>query len=291
MPDHQQTFYRANDGVIAGVCSSLARYWGIDTGVLRFAFIALTVATVGAFALVYIALWLVLPSHEGVRRTVDVNPDYVASDIYGARESQEACTRRQEKMRVDYAHVPPQSPDVAAAAAAARARECGRQMQPQSAAPVAIGLGLGLLLAVVGMALVVSSFVTAFTPLQLWPLGVVALGIVRMVIPAERGYRLEDFTLGFVLFCLGAVLLASTAGIFFMHFGVWLIQGWPILAMALGCLLLWRGTDLNGFAFCVMALMAAFCVVGVVFCSDPGPAMSMLTGMPFTKDLPVMVVR
>lgn len=289
MPDHQQTFYRANDGIIAGVCSSLAQYWGIDTGVLRFAFIALTVATVGAFALIYVALWLVLPSREGVHRTVDVNPDYAASDIYGDRESQEACRQKREKTRVDYAHVPPKSPDVAAASAATRAKECGRQTQPQSPAPVAIGLGCGLLLAVVGMAFAVSSFVTVFTPLQFWPLGVVALGIVRMVVPAEQGYRLEDFTLGFVLFCLGAVLLAGTAGIFFMHFSAWFVQCWPILAMALGCLFLWRGTSLNGFAFCVMALMVAFCMAGVVFCSDPGPAMSTLADMPFAKGLPVVV--
>lgn len=291
MPDPQQTFYRANDGIIAGVCSGLARYWGIDTGVLRFAFIALTVATVGAFALIYIALWLVLPSQEGVRRTVDVNPDYAASDIYGARESQEACKHKREKTRADYAHEPPQSPDMAATAAAARAREWSRQAPPQSPAPVAIGLGLGILLAVVGMAFAVSSFATVFTPLQFWPLGVVALGIVRMVVPAERGYRLEDFTLGFVLFCLGAVLLANTAGVFFVHFGTWLMQGWPILAMALGCLLLWRGTSFNGFAFCVMALMVAFCATGVMFCSNPGPAMETLIGMPFTRGLPMMVVQ
>lgn len=290
MTEQQDILHRANDGIIAGVCSGLAQRWGIDTGVLRFAFIALTIATLGTFALVYVALWLVLPSQEQVRRLVDVDPDFVASDIYGVRDSRRNCGRKREKTHVDYSHTPPQPPDAAVAAAAMRMQSAEQTRQSQSFFLIAMGLGLGTLLVVTGVACFVSSFAPVFSPLQFWPLIVIALGIMRMVLPGEHGYCIESFMFGFVLFCLGAVLLASTTGVYFMHFDIWFMQGWPILALATGCFLLWKGTFLSGFILCVMVLVTVFCLVGVAFCSDPGPALPTLVELPFVKGFPVMVV-
>ncbi len=291
MPEQRGTLYRASDGLIAGVCGGFAQRWGVDTGVLRFAVVALTVATGGLFALVYIALWLVLPLRDEGSFTVDVSPDSVASYTYGAR-SERGKHVNKEKTHVDYSHMPPQSPDAAAAAARMRASELQAQgPMHQAEGAVALGLGFGTILAVAGMAFLLSSFSTMLHPIQFWPLILVALGIIRMVVPRLRGYRIESFMMGFTAFCLGIVLLVCTTGMSSMHFTQWISQGWPIVSMLLGCGLLWRATHLNGFALCVLVLIAAFCVAGIVFCSDPGPALSVIADQPFTKGFPTMGVH
>ncbi len=47
--------------VVAGVCSGIGEYTGIDPNVIRAVFAALTVLTGGFFALVYLAGWIVIP--------------------------------------------------------------------------------------------------------------------------------------------------------------------------------------------------------------------------------------
>ncbi|HSG56196.1 MAG TPA: PspC domain-containing protein [Paracoccaceae bacterium] len=46
-------------GKIGGVCSGLARYFGIDPLVVRLLFVIGTVAGVGSLLLVYLVMWLV----------------------------------------------------------------------------------------------------------------------------------------------------------------------------------------------------------------------------------------
>ena len=290
MPVQQETFQRASDGVVAGICSSCAQRWGVDTGVLRFAVIALTLATGGMFALVYVALWLVLPVEGVTRHTVDVRPDFVASDMYGTRMREQDASKK-EKASVDYAHMPPQSPDAAAAAMRAKAAAQDRKAKQSSIVPVVIGVIVGVLLIVAIMSFLFSRVAPMFSPEQFWPLAIVAIGIVAMVVPLGGAYRLEHFMIGLFVFCLGVVLLAGTTGVFFIHVGVWFAQGWPLLAMAAGFLLIWRGTYLNGFALCVMVLLVVFCMVGIAFCSDAGPSLSFITQQPFTKDLPLLGVQ
>lgn len=291
MPEQRDTFYRTNDGIIAGVCSGFAQRWGVDTGVLRFATVAITLATGGVFALAYIALWLALPLRDDVLFTVDVHPDSVASDTYGAMRGQDSFIKK-EKPRVDYAHVPPQSPDAAAAAARAKAAVAQAQAPShQAEGAVALGLGFGVILVVSGMAFILSSVSPMLRPIQFWPLALIALGIIRMVVPRLQGYRIESFMMGLVVFCAGVVLIVNTTGVGFTHFGRWFAQGWPLVAMAMGTALLWKATHLNGFALCTMVLVVVFCLVGIVFCSDAGPALSVITDQPFSKDFPVMGVH
>ena len=47
--------------LVAGVCSGVAEYAGIDVNLVRLVLAALTVLTGGFFALVYLAAWIVLP--------------------------------------------------------------------------------------------------------------------------------------------------------------------------------------------------------------------------------------
>lgn len=46
-------------GKIGGVCSGLARYFGIDPLVVRLLFVIGTVAGLGSLLLVYLVMWLV----------------------------------------------------------------------------------------------------------------------------------------------------------------------------------------------------------------------------------------
>jgi phage shock protein C len=51
--------------VIAGVCGGLAKYFSVDPAVVRLAFVVFALAG-GASVLLYIVLWIAVPTGEGV---------------------------------------------------------------------------------------------------------------------------------------------------------------------------------------------------------------------------------
>jgi phage shock protein C len=55
-----------NDKMIAGVCGGIARYFNVDTTIVRLLFV-LSVFFGGVTPLVYVVLWLVMPSDSKVR--------------------------------------------------------------------------------------------------------------------------------------------------------------------------------------------------------------------------------
>ncbi|GEM_PF-260444 len=53
---------RLNKGkMIAGICSGMERFFGIDVSLIRIVFVIVTILTSGFGILIYIALWLLLP--------------------------------------------------------------------------------------------------------------------------------------------------------------------------------------------------------------------------------------
>jgi phage shock protein C len=58
--------------IIAGVCSGLAEYFGIDVTVIRVVVAVLTVFTGGFGALAYLAAWVVIPE-EGEKSSIAEN--------------------------------------------------------------------------------------------------------------------------------------------------------------------------------------------------------------------------
>ena len=50
--------------IIAGVCGGLAKYFDIDSAIVRLGFILLTFATYAAMAIVYCLMWIILPNEE-----------------------------------------------------------------------------------------------------------------------------------------------------------------------------------------------------------------------------------
>lgn len=62
MASEPRKLYRSrNNRMIAGVCSGLAEFFGIDPTVVRLIFVAGTLLGFGSFVLIYIVLFIVVP--------------------------------------------------------------------------------------------------------------------------------------------------------------------------------------------------------------------------------------
>lgn len=58
----EKTFRRGRDKVIAGVCSGLAEYFGLDVVLVRLAYAILSLCTTGfPSLLIYILCWIIVP--------------------------------------------------------------------------------------------------------------------------------------------------------------------------------------------------------------------------------------
>lgn len=54
----------SNDKILAGVCGGLARYFGIDSTIVRLVFVLAVLS--GLSPLIYIVLWIVMPEDKPV---------------------------------------------------------------------------------------------------------------------------------------------------------------------------------------------------------------------------------
>jgi phage shock protein C len=52
---------RSNDRMIAGVCSGVADYLGLDVTLVRLLTVVAAIFSVGAVAVAYIAAWILMP--------------------------------------------------------------------------------------------------------------------------------------------------------------------------------------------------------------------------------------
>jgi phage shock protein PspC (stress-responsive transcriptional regulator) len=58
-------WYRSSrDRMIAGVCGGLAPQFGVPAAVIRLAFVLMTFFSAGVGVLIYLVLWIVMPSDE-----------------------------------------------------------------------------------------------------------------------------------------------------------------------------------------------------------------------------------
>ncbi len=60
-PESRKLYRSRNNRMIAGVCSGLAEFFGIDPTVVRLIFVAGTLIGFGSFVLIYIILFIVVP--------------------------------------------------------------------------------------------------------------------------------------------------------------------------------------------------------------------------------------
>lgn len=75
--------YRSRDALLGGVCAGIAEYFDIDPIVVRILAVVLTLASAGAFAIAYLALWIILPLAPDPAAPLEVKPESVHSETYG----------------------------------------------------------------------------------------------------------------------------------------------------------------------------------------------------------------
>ncbi len=60
-PESRKLYRSRTNRMIAGVCSGLANFFGIDTTVVRLIFVAGALLGFGSFILIYLVLFIVVP--------------------------------------------------------------------------------------------------------------------------------------------------------------------------------------------------------------------------------------
>ncbi len=291
MPNRDAKIYREPDGMIAGVCSGFARFYDIDVSVVRLFAVILALLTGGMLVLVYLAMWLILPMRPEEGHTIEVKPESIESDVYG-QVARDRCARvsRVIPPAAGGGHIPPvppttnsavgavsSSPLASASPSAIRADDSEKSERHK----IVIALVLGITLVVLGFSSILASLTNAFTPLQCWPLLLVAFGIARMVVPGETGRRVLAFSLGLMTFCAGLVLLLYTLGIIALIFDRWIEQSCPLLFMAAGLFLLGDTIDSPVLIVLGAFIFVLFFAIGVMFYSVPGPLQYVWLPLPF----------
>src|SRR5256885_15500004 len=64
---------RGSDRIIAGVCSGLGHYFGVEPVLVRIVFIILTLVGAGIGILLYLALWFLMEPPAGDRATRNIS--------------------------------------------------------------------------------------------------------------------------------------------------------------------------------------------------------------------------
>jgi len=143
---NRRLYKSASDRVIGGVAGGVAEYFDLDPSIVRVVWALLALLTGGVFFLLYIVMWIVVP----------VGPDVVGDEATeGAEPGAEGAAARPT-----YRH---------------RRRGSGSG-----------GLVFGLILIGLGSYFFIREYVTWIDTDRLWPLGLVALGLVMLVVAVRR---------------------------------------------------------------------------------------------------------
>lgn len=60
----KKRLYRANGGMIAGVCKGIAEYFDLDPTLVRIGYILLSIFTMFSGVIAYLILWIVIPKQK-----------------------------------------------------------------------------------------------------------------------------------------------------------------------------------------------------------------------------------
>lgn len=157
--------------------------------------------------------------------------------------------------------------------------------KPTSNSSVKAALWVGSFLLFFGVSAMVASMMEGVVWWQYWPLIFVILGIVRMVIPGEDGYRMRAFVDGLIAFFAGVVLvLMSLDVIGWQSLGLMLTSLWPLLLMVVGLLLLGGALKSPTLTLLAGLCFVAFCVVGTLWHSVPGVTEEIVISAPYGRE-------
>lgn len=245
-PNKQTTqLCRMSDSMIGGVCAGIASCMGVDVGLVRVVAVVGCALTLGLVGLVYIILWATLPVRGSVAgsQEVCVQAETIKSDVYGSVASSDTGDTTRDTL----AHG---------------------------------ALVVGLVMVVVALATLLAQSTRIFHPLQFWPLAILAIGVVRMVLPDENGERLWAFSAGLGLIALGLVTLFDSLGLVVVDWMQWLVRGAPMLvfavifyALAWKCRFTWA-------KLASIVLVAIFFILGLAMFVSPGPVQQVSVALP-----------
>lgn len=127
----EKRLFRSRKALIGGVCAGVADYFNVDPVVVRILAVVFAFASAGLLIIPYVALWVVVPLEPKEVAPLDVQPQSVHSETYGAVDmgaprksdpsapngvspAQAAGGRYTHASYAPAAHVPPEPPAGAA---------------------------------------------------------------------------------------------------------------------------------------------------------------------------------
>lgn len=274
MAHQPKRVYRSDEGVLGGVCAGFAERFDLDAALVRLLAILLSVVTAGVCVLLYGALWLVLPDKPTGASALDVDPASFRSEVYDQVVKRPDAPAPAASAPAAAPVLPPTPPSAASAyytvrveptPAAPAVPRVSESAQSVSNAPVAAGLVAGIILILAGVAAFVSRATGRFEILQFWPVLVVALGVVRIVMPAKDGSRATTTWLGALVVVVGLVALASSLGFYEVDTTVWVARAVPFLVLAVGLLIMGRASHSDVLILCAGVCLVLFLIVGAYY--------------------------
>ncbi|WP_139651541.1 PspC domain-containing protein [Raoultibacter phocaeensis] len=298
--------YRSRDALIGGVCAGIAEYFDIDPIVARILAVVLTLATAGTFAIAYLALWIILPLAPDPTAPVEVKPESVHSETYGpvyyeAPPATEQAASHAPTEKGPYytypdathsyptsGHVPPEPPTSYGEAhvppQAAGQVQPAPPAEPVSGKSVRVALWFGFICLFIGFSALLGHFIQDVSWWQFWPVLFVIVGIGNIVIPAQKGKRMSQFVNGIMEIAVGAVLLCMSLGVVTFSSVIPMVENlWPLLVMMVGFFILSNALKSPLLELIGGACFVAFCVIGLVWFTTPGPTEFLTVEIPFKE--------
>ena len=157
--------------------------------------------------------------------------------------------------------------------------------QPRRNGGVKAAVFTGSFLLFFGIAALLAENIDGVSWWQFWPLVLAIIGIVQMVVPGVPGRRMLQFVDGLMLFSLGATLLLFSLGVVgWTSLQLMFLNLWPLLLMMVGFFVIGGALHAPWWTLLAGLCFVAFCVLGVLWFSVPGPNDLIVLTLPYGRE-------
>lgn len=153
-------------------------------------------------------------------------------------------------------------------------------------AKVVVALIVGGLLLFVIFSVLAANSLDGVSWWMFWPLLLVIFGIVRMIVPAPHGYRVNSFVLGVVLFSCGTALLPMSIGVVSWEtIGTTFTNLWFLLLASLALTIVGLKTESAAAMLVAGLLFMVYCFGGLAWYAIPGSLPDLALQLPMDREL------
>lgn len=255
--------YRSRDSIIAGVCAGIADRLDFDAIVIRILALLLGSVTFGLVAIVYAALWLILPVQPESGAPYDITPERAESVTRGSLD----CLNAGEPARL------------------------GAGSADGLSIMSRLAIAAGLMLLFLAVAINVSPIVSGTEWWEFWPLAFLIAGLCLIVVPVRTQFEGAWHAAGVVVASFAAMLLPMSLGVVSWDtlpnaFRVL----WPLVvaSIVLFNVGLYRESHLPVIA--AASLMTLFCLLALLAFSVPGEVGTLYIEVPGDPTMRLMLV-